>query len=439
MYDSRNSVNYIANEELEEKVIVSRNTSNENDTGVILTLSNQNDYTELNISETTVNTKTSANPSTLRVGSKGAKVKELQKNLTKLGYKTKGTDGIFGKNTQSAVLAFQKAYGLKADGIVGSQTQNAITKALDYQKKGILTIGSRGAKVKELQKNLTKLGYNTKGSDGIFGNDTKKAVLAFQKAKGLTQDGIVGNATQKAIQKALKANNSSQTSETGEKPSQNSKAIQKMLDNLKNDTSLGLSKEKRTAMVMAAERLLHDKYEPEFVAGVLGNIQNEGTAGKFESSNYKTNPSKEPSYLKYMDSHCNYRNMFSGKSIRDVGISAAINLQKSAKASGYKGKFGLGMIQWTGSRTEGLLKSYQKYAKGDKPTMEECIKAEVNYMADELKGEFSGVYASWKSGNKTAGSAGEIVCKKYEKPGNMEVEAKNRASNASKIYRVMMK
>lgn len=118
-----------------------------------------------------------------------------------------------------------------------------------------------------------------------------------------------------------------------------------MLDNIMNDTSLKLSTDKKTAMVMAAERLLGDGYEPEFVAGVLGNIQNEGTPGKFESSNYRSNPSAEPSYLKYMDSHCDYRTKFSGKTIQEVGISATIELQNSAKKSGYAGKFGLGMIQ----------------------------------------------------------------------------------------------
>ena len=63
-----------------------------------------------------------------------------------------------------------------------------------------------------------------------------------------------------------------------------------------------------------------------------------------------------------MDNHFDYRNKFSGKSIQEVGIAAAIDLQNKAKESGYAGKFGLGMIQWTGSRTEGVLASYQKYA-----------------------------------------------------------------------------
>lgn len=290
-----------------------------------------------------------------------------------------------------------------------------------------------------MQKNLTKLGYNTKGTDGIFGNDTKKAVIAFQKAYKLTQDGIVGASTQSAIDKALKKKTSSKPAPSVKPGSNNSSTIQKMLDNIKNDKTLGLSSDKKTAMIMAGERLLKDGYDVKFVAGVLGNIQNEGTPGRFESSHYITNPENEPDYLVYMDNHFNYRSKFSGKSICDVGISAAVKLQKQAASSG-KGKFGLGMIQWTGSRTAGLLKAYQKYIKHDKPTMSECIMAEVNFMADELKSsEFSGVYTQWKKGAKTASSAGEIVCKQYEKPKDMVGEAKSRAKNASKIYNVMMK
>ena len=51
-------------------------------------------------------------------------------------------------------------------------------------------------------------------------------------------DGIVGNETQSAINKALK-NISEGT------PSKNTVSIQRMLDNLKNDKSLGLSTEKK--------------------------------------------------------------------------------------------------------------------------------------------------------------------------------------------------
>ena len=61
---------------------------------------------------------------TLRKGSKGDTVKELQKQLISLGYDLGkwGADGDFGKATAEAVKAFQKANGLTADGVVGEKT-----------------------------------------------------------------------------------------------------------------------------------------------------------------------------------------------------------------------------------------------------------------------------------------------------------------------------
>ena len=366
------------------------------------------------------------------MGSSGNAVYELQRNLTVLGYSTNGVDGVFGNDTKNAVISFQKAYGLSADGIVGSETQYFITKAMDYHNKGILTVGSRGARVTELQKNLTKLGYSTKGTDGIFGTATRDAVISFQRDHGLKPDGMAGMDTRNAILKAVASSNTSGSSE-------NSSTIQRMLDNLKNDTSLGLSADKKAAMLVAAERLLNENYEVEFVAGVLGNIQNEGAPGQFENSNFDRYPSAKPSYLEYMDNHFDYRVKFSNKSIQEVGISAALELAKKAEESGYQGKFGLGMIQWTADRTLGLLESYQKYSSGDKPTKQECIEAEVNFLLDELEGTEESVYKKWKNGNKTASSAGEIFCRNYERPYDKETQAILRAENAEKIYNILMK
>lgn len=58
----------------------------------------------------------------LRTGSRGDAVRRLQELLNALGYDCGSVDGIFGSKTYAAVLAFQKANGLAADGIVGSLT-----------------------------------------------------------------------------------------------------------------------------------------------------------------------------------------------------------------------------------------------------------------------------------------------------------------------------
>ena len=62
----------------------------------------------------------------LRQGSKGNEVKEVQRRLKQWGYYKGSVDGVFGAGTKSAVIAFQKKNGLKADGIVGKATYQAL-------------------------------------------------------------------------------------------------------------------------------------------------------------------------------------------------------------------------------------------------------------------------------------------------------------------------
>jgi hypothetical protein len=70
-----------------------------------------------------------------------------------------------------------------------------LEQVLDEQD--YLTNGSRGLPVKKVQDGLTRLGFELPqyGIDGIFGNETKQAVLDFQDTYGLTYDGIVGEQT----------------------------------------------------------------------------------------------------------------------------------------------------------------------------------------------------------------------------------------------------
>lgn len=68
---------------------------------------------------------------TIRKGSSGEDVKYCQQLLMKLGYDLSpyNDDGKFGAKTQAAVIAFQKANGLGADGVVGPLTWEALTNA----------------------------------------------------------------------------------------------------------------------------------------------------------------------------------------------------------------------------------------------------------------------------------------------------------------------
>ena len=63
---------------------------------------------------------------TLRQGSTGSEVKEVQRRLKTWGYYNGNVDGVFGAATRAAVIAFQKKNGLTADGIVGKATYAAL-------------------------------------------------------------------------------------------------------------------------------------------------------------------------------------------------------------------------------------------------------------------------------------------------------------------------
>lgn len=68
----------------------------------------------------------------LRKGSKGDEVKEVQRRLKKWGYYSGSVDGVFGKGTRAAVIAFQKKNGLTADGVVGKATYKALGMTASY-------------------------------------------------------------------------------------------------------------------------------------------------------------------------------------------------------------------------------------------------------------------------------------------------------------------
>ena len=63
---------------------------------------------------------------TLKRGSSGIAVRKLQTALKKQEYYSGKIDGIYGKSTVTSVKAFQKANGLKSDGIAGPKTQEIL-------------------------------------------------------------------------------------------------------------------------------------------------------------------------------------------------------------------------------------------------------------------------------------------------------------------------
>ena len=143
----------------------------------------------------------------LKKGNTGDTVKELQTELQKLGYYSGKIDSSFGPVTHNAVVAFQKRYGLKQDGIFGPVTCAKLgnvkinsssasgADVFDCPKTSLSEGSKEKEKVKILQKYLNEWGYYNKTIDGDFGPVTKQAVIDFQKEVGVDADGIFGPKT----------------------------------------------------------------------------------------------------------------------------------------------------------------------------------------------------------------------------------------------------
>ncbi|MCX6787114.1 MAG: peptidoglycan-binding protein [Candidatus Kaiserbacteria bacterium] len=83
-----------------------------------------------------------------------------------------------------------------------SPVQGRVLGAAVYNFASDLTVGSHGADVTALQQFLIDSGYAIPaGATGYFGTQTKTAVIAFQKARGITQTGYVGPLTRTALNK----------------------------------------------------------------------------------------------------------------------------------------------------------------------------------------------------------------------------------------------
>ena len=156
--------------------------------------------------------------SALREGASGQNVRLVQfwLKIARTVYtalNNPAVDGKFGPSTRRAVQAFQRYFGLTADGVVGRTTWNKLHEvytdiANDLLAEnlrpgefpGTLRRGAGGRAVRELQYYLYLMhAYESAVPaveiDGRFGADTEAAVRAFQRLAGLEADGVVGRAT----------------------------------------------------------------------------------------------------------------------------------------------------------------------------------------------------------------------------------------------------
>ncbi|MDE5411863.1 C40 family peptidase [Alkalihalobacterium chitinilyticum] len=174
--------------------------------------------------------------STISFGKGGAAVSQLQMFLATFKYYNGKMDGLYGMLTKQAVRDYQRSHSLKPDGIAGKKTLNhlyhehtdvfhtisqkkmseivhyqedkndttsvllsaapaeTLTKITELSSDLLLKVGDKGKAVTLIQQKLQDLGYY-KHIDGIYGPQTKTAIINYQKAHQLNVDGIAGPQT----------------------------------------------------------------------------------------------------------------------------------------------------------------------------------------------------------------------------------------------------
>ena len=166
------------------------------------------------------------------------RVEEMQKLLKEAHFDPGPADGVMGSRTRKAIRDFQKQKGLWPNGKVDSKTwlelhrekealekekelvpqplllpsekktvdiksEEEIAKIRGPQEKAIKEKFPKDRK-KQIQIALQKAGFYKGKIDGKIGPQTKEAIRAFQKAKGLKADGGVGAQTWAELNKYLK-------------------------------------------------------------------------------------------------------------------------------------------------------------------------------------------------------------------------------------------
>ncbi|MEC3860866.1 peptidoglycan-binding protein [Mesobacterium sp. TK19101] len=140
-----------------------------------------------------------------RVAASETARKYIQRDLDRLGYDTRGIDGIFGQGTRGAIAAWQTSRGL--GGVRGYLTADQVallhTQARRFAER--TPAPARTVRVsapeasslsslttrRRVEERLAQMGYGTGAVDGRFDMATRNAVRRYQRDRGLDVTGFV--------------------------------------------------------------------------------------------------------------------------------------------------------------------------------------------------------------------------------------------------------
>lgn len=135
----------------------------------------------------------------------------VQRELTRLGYRTYGTDGVWGRNTRTAIATWQRDRGDKVTGYVTEAQLRVllrgavVTPPEDEDEVGTSPVAVEAAlkltrtQRVEIQRQLSALGFDAGVADGLWGAKTRAAIKSWQRANRQAQTGYVTAAQVKLL------------------------------------------------------------------------------------------------------------------------------------------------------------------------------------------------------------------------------------------------
>ena len=326
--------------------------------------------------------------------------------------------------------------------------------------------GDSGEEIRQIQQWLKDNGYYTAGKvDADYGGGMELAIARYQRQHGLPVTGYIDQNTLDSLNETMEIGGIDQYQpfvvdmDYIRENYDLTEDQYKTLERIYNDTSLGLSTEKKNSMLVIAAELYAKGMNDSFVAGVLANVEAEGSAGQFQKcSKACRRKIGEKQYEYYDPEGINYSRDYSGGNIQAIGLQKALELAEKVESNA---NYGMGSAQWTyPSRRNALLEAY-KEALGypddgnptqeqNYPTEEQCIRIEAAFEAGELdswtctiKNKTYDLTDYWEGqiedldSKEAAILAAQDVCKYYEIPEDTETQASTRGDRAGEIYDVL--
>ncbi|MCA3574944.1 MAG: peptidoglycan-binding protein [Aestuariivirga sp.] len=128
-------------------------------------------------------------------------VEAVQRELAAAGYYKGIVDGVIGRKTRQAIMAYQQAQGLEPDGKPSTDLAEHIRFTREVAEASLFTgtiavspDAERRAEVRRVQTGLAELAYSPGQINGEMTSQTRDAIMAFERDRNLPQTGEISDA-----------------------------------------------------------------------------------------------------------------------------------------------------------------------------------------------------------------------------------------------------